>query len=273
MAPVALTVAVPRSRGRDAAVCALQHVGLPRRLRDAPRRPRAPGRAGSRRLPDRVDRVLGLGVPPTVRLQRAFAHPDSISDFERVLVWCHWMWFAVPHGSVAYVLLRRRSASPPPRRGCTRCSISARSSTGRSRPRRRGTRRRTVTSMTARPCRGAPDDDRVRRASSGGTAGSALYDVLGGNPLAAMPSLHFATSVMAAHLLSEVGPVAGALGWTLRGHARPRARLPRRALRRRPDRRRALGRDRSRSRRRASPRPSRHSPAACNGSRLGRRTR
>jgi membrane-associated phospholipid phosphatase len=41
----------------------------------------------------------------------------------------------------------------------------------------------------------------------------ALYDVLGGNPLAAMPSLHFATSVTAAHLLSEVGPVSGAIGW------------------------------------------------------------
>ena len=31
--------------------------------------------------------------------------------------------------------------------------------------------------------------------------------------MAAMPSLHFATSVMAALLLAEVGPVAGALGW------------------------------------------------------------
>ena len=41
-----------------------------------------------------------------------------------------------------------------------------------------------------------------------------LYSVLGGNPLAAMPSLHFATSLMAALLLREVGPVAGALGWT-----------------------------------------------------------
>jgi membrane-associated phospholipid phosphatase len=29
-----------------------------------------------------------------------------------------------------------------------------------------------------------------------------------------MPSLHFATSVMAAHLLSDAGPVAGAVGWT-----------------------------------------------------------
>ena len=41
-----------------------------------------------------------------------------------------------------------------------------------------------------------------------------LYDVLGGNPLAAMPSLHFATSVMAAHVLSDAGPVQGTLGWS-----------------------------------------------------------
>ncbi len=39
-----------------------------------------------------------------------------------------------------------------------------------------------------------------------------LYSVFGGNPLAAMPSLHFATSLMAALLLAEAGPLAGALG-------------------------------------------------------------
>jgi membrane-associated phospholipid phosphatase len=39
-----------------------------------------------------------------------------------------------------------------------------------------------------------------------------LYSVFGGNPLAAMPSLHFATSLMAALLLAEVGPLAGSLG-------------------------------------------------------------
>ncbi len=39
-----------------------------------------------------------------------------------------------------------------------------------------------------------------------------LYSVFGGNPLAAMPSLHFATSLMATLLLAEVGPVAGTLG-------------------------------------------------------------
>ena len=40
-----------------------------------------------------------------------------------------------------------------------------------------------------------------------------LYDSLSGNPFAAMPSLHFATSVMAAHVLSDTGPVAGTLGF------------------------------------------------------------
>ena len=41
-----------------------------------------------------------------------------------------------------------------------------------------------------------------------------LYSVFGGNPLAAMPSLHFATSLMAALLLAEAGPLTGALGWS-----------------------------------------------------------
>ena len=47
-----------------------------------------------------------------------------------------------------------------------------------------------------------------------------LYGFLGGNPLAAMPSLHFATSVMAAHLLSEVGRASGRARLGLRRDAR-----------------------------------------------------
>src|SRR6185295_2129010 len=39
-----------------------------------------------------------------------------------------------------------------------------------------------------------------------------LDGFLGGNPLAAMPSLHFATSVQPAHVLSETGALAGAVG-------------------------------------------------------------
>ncbi len=40
-----------------------------------------------------------------------------------------------------------------------------------------------------------------------------LYDGLEGNPFAAMPSLHFGSSVTAARLLSEAGRVPGALAW------------------------------------------------------------
>ena len=47
-----------------------------------------------------------------------------------------------------------------------------------------------------------------------------LYGVLGGNPLAAMPSLHFATSVTAAHVLSDTGPRRGGARLDLRRHAR-----------------------------------------------------
>jgi membrane-associated phospholipid phosphatase len=46
-----------------------------------------------------------------------------------------------------------------------------------------------------------------------GRAWPRLYDSLGGNPWAAMPSLHFATSLLAAILLAESGPVPGAAGW------------------------------------------------------------
>ena len=79
-----------------------------------------------------------------------------------------------------------------------------------------------------------------------------MYEALDGNPWAAMPSLHFATSVMAAISLAETGPVEGALGWAyaatlgfalvylgehyvtdlIAGGAAGRARPPRRAARR-----------------------------------------
>jgi membrane-associated phospholipid phosphatase len=41
-----------------------------------------------------------------------------------------------------------------------------------------------------------------------------LFNALAGNPLAAMPSLHFATSAMAAFVLADAGPIEGAVGWT-----------------------------------------------------------
>jgi membrane-associated phospholipid phosphatase len=47
-----------------------------------------------------------------------------------------------------------------------------------------------------------------------GRAWPRMYASLGGNPWAAMPSLHFATSVLAAILLSEQSAFAGTVGWS-----------------------------------------------------------
>ena len=69
-----------------------------------------------------------------------------------------------------------------------------------------------------------------------GDGWGSLYSVFGGNPLAAMPSLHFATSLMAASLLAETGRGPGMFGYGYPGDARVRAGVPRRALPRRPAR-------------------------------------
>jgi hypothetical protein len=215
-APVALCTVMPRTRGRDVALAALNmwgYLAAYKMPHDDPRKLAARVRID---YPIAVDRALGLGATPTQRLQHRFAAPGSINRFERVLVWCHWMWFFVPHVSAGYVLLRDADRFP-----------SA------------AVRMYAVFDIgavfywaipTAPPWwaaeQGHMEDRRAARVRRmmieygeqfWGERWDALYDVLGGNPLAAMPSLHFATSLMAAHLLSEVGPVAGALGWTYAG--------------------------------------------------------
>jgi hypothetical protein len=210
-APVALCVAVPRNRARDIAVCALNmwaYVAAYEMPHDDPGRLEARVRID---YPIAADRVLGLGVPPTLRLQH-LSRAGQINRVERVLVWCHWLWFFVPHSTVLYVLVRAPERFP---------SAAA--------------RMYGVFDTGAVFYWAIPTAPPWYAAADGRLAGSdelhvrrmmieygqqfwqdrweSLYDVLGGNPLAAMPSLHFATSLMAAHLLSEVGPVAGAAGW------------------------------------------------------------
>lgn len=212
LAPMALCVAMPRDRRRDVAVCALNmwaYIAAYEMPHDDPDRLAARVRVD---YPIAIDRLLGLGTPPTLRLQRAFATPGRIGRFERALVWCHWLWFAVPHGCVAYVLMRA-----PERFPAAAARMYATFDLGAM---------FYWAIPTAPPwwaaLHGRFDDGpplRMRRLMNEygeqfwGSRWAGLYDVLGGNPLAAMPSLHFATSVMGAHLLGEVGPVAGALGW------------------------------------------------------------
>ncbi|MGN6188447.1 MAG: phosphatase PAP2 family protein [Conexibacter sp.] len=212
-APVAVCVALPRTRTRDVAACALQmwaYLAAYEMPHDDPEALRERVRID---YPVQVDRVVGLGVPPTLRLQRLLRPPGEMRRVEKVLVWTHWLWFAVPHAATAYVLVRERE-----RFGRAAATTYAVFDLGA-----------VVYWLlpTAPPWyaaeRGRLGDARtppVRRMmveygeQFWKHRWGPLYSVLGGNPLAAMPSLHFATSVNAAHLLAESGRVEGAIGWT-----------------------------------------------------------
>jgi membrane-associated phospholipid phosphatase len=215
-APVGLCIAVRRSRGRDVATCALQmwaYLAAYKFPHDDPDAQRARVHVD---YPIVADRLLGLGELPSVRLQRTFASggPDAADwrKLDRVLVWAHWSWFMVPHGSLLYILARDR-------RRFTRAAVLTYAvfDIGASVYWLAPTAPPWYAAETA--VEGGEPAPAVRRmmVEYGEVfwkdGWGSLYSVFGGNPLAAMPSLHFATSVMAALLLAEVGPVAGALGF------------------------------------------------------------
>ena len=218
-APVGLAIAVRRSPRRDVAICALQmwaYLAAYKTPHDD-----ASGQAARVHIkyPIVGDRILGLGKLPTTRLQRALARtgPDGaggpeFTAVDRVLVWAHWSWFLIPHGSLLYILLRH-----PSRFSRAAVLTYAVFDVGAS---------FYWVIPTAPPwyAAGSREDGEdgeqheVRRMMVEygehfwRDGWGSLYSVFGGNPLAAMPSLHFATSLMAALLLAEVGPLPGALG-------------------------------------------------------------
>jgi membrane-associated phospholipid phosphatase len=216
-APVALCVAVRRTRTRDVAVCCLQMWAY----LAAYKTPHDDEVAQARRVhidyPIDVDHVLGLGELPTLRLQRALARVDQTNGepswrvLDKALVWAHWAWFMVPHGSLAYILVRHPERFPRAA-AMTYAVFDVGASVYWLAPTAPPW---YAASVAGREDHGAEDVRRmmVEYGEHFWRDGwGPLYSVLGGNPLAAMPSLHFATSVMAALLLAETGPVAGALG-------------------------------------------------------------
>jgi PAP2 superfamily len=207
--PPSLAVAGRRTRLRDAGMYALQMwmftMGheLPY---DDPEAARSRLRVG---YPIRVDRVIGGGELPNVRLQKALAGLGRRNAVDRILSWVHWAWFFEPHGALAWILARHpehfaRSARQMSAVFDLGCAVY-------------------MAAPTAPPWWASEEghtDAEVRRImvevgeEEWGKAWPVLYDTLGGNPWAAMPSLHFATSLMAALLLAETGTVEGAAGWT-----------------------------------------------------------
>jgi len=212
--PPALAVLRPRTRTRDVALYALQMWGFTMAHEIPYDDPEGLRRRLKIHYPIKADRLIGGGQLPNARLQRAFAHPSDPGALDRLLSFAHWAWFFVPHVSLLYVLARDDDLAPD----------------GRRFP--RAARQMAATYdlgcavyfavPTAPPWWAVEEGyalEDVRRLMLDvgeqvlGRAWPHLYESLGGNPWAAMPSLHFGSSVMAAELLRETGPVAGALGW------------------------------------------------------------
>ncbi len=108
-APIGLCVAVRRSRARDVATCCLQMWAYVAAYKSPNDDPAEQARRAHVEYPIAIDRVLGLGELPTVRLQRRLARrgPEGPRwrTLDKVLVWAHWSWFLVPHGALVYIML------------------------------------------------------------------------------------------------------------------------------------------------------------------------
>ena len=210
--PLGLAVLQPRSKRRDVALFALQMWAftvaheLPY---DDPEKLRARLRT---RYPIRTDKLIGGGRLPNARLQQALAGRPGVGVVNKLLTWTHWLWFIEPYLSLTLILVRHNERFPRSARQMAAvfdlgCAVY-------------------FAVPTAPPWWSAEQGltgEEVRRIMvevgepTWGRAWERMYDALGGNPWAAMPSLHFATSLAAALSLAEAGKVEGAVGWGYAG--------------------------------------------------------
>jgi len=207
-APFALAIAEPRTRARDAGIYALQmwaYICSYEMPNDDPEQLMRRLRAD---YPIKFDEAIGLGETPTIRLQRALGRAEVVRPHDTFLSAIHWSWFLVPHGTMAFVLLRHHDVFTKNAvmmaatfdLGCVVYWLVP-----------------TAPPWWAGSVGKMPHVRRIMTEAGEKfwkRAWKRLYDALAGNPFAAMPSLHFGTSVMAAYVLSDVGPWHGALGWT-----------------------------------------------------------
>jgi membrane-associated phospholipid phosphatase len=206
--PLAIAVLHPRSRKRDVALYAMQMWAFTM-VHELPYDdPEALRRRLKVRYPIAVDRAIGLGRLPNARLQRALRRLPGVGALDRALTWVHWLWFLEPYLALIWILLRHPRRFP--RAARQMAAVFDLGCVG-------------YFAVPTAPPWWASEQGRtgeeVRRIMVGvgeetwGKAWPAMYGALGGNPWAAMPSLHFATSTMAAISLSEAGRAEGTVGW------------------------------------------------------------
>jgi membrane-associated phospholipid phosphatase len=207
--PLGLAVLRPRSGKRDVLMYMLQMWGFTMSHElpyDDPEGLRARLKI---RYPIVADKAIGLGRLPNVRLQRALARLSRVGTLNRFLTWAHWLWFFEPYVSLAFILIRHPEHFP---RAARRLAAVFDIGCG------------VYFAVPTAPPWWASEQgytgEEVRRImvevgeETWKSAWPKMYGALGGNPWAAMPSLHFATSAVVAMSLAETGRTAGIAGWS-----------------------------------------------------------
>ena len=158
--------------------------------------------------PIRFDTVVGLGVPPGLRLQRALRKPGEVTALDKAVTVVYASWF-VPHALFAYLLARHpeycgRAGGRLAAAYHLTCPFYflapeappwwASEKEGRMDGEIERVARLVVCDILKRP---PPKDGAVP-----------------GNPWGAMPSDHISSAAITAMGLAEISPVYGAIGWT-----------------------------------------------------------
>src|ERR1700759_1169449 len=210
--PPAVAVLAPRSRKRDVALFAMQMWAFTVVHEMPYDDPEALRRRLYTRYPIKMDERIGFGRLPGSRLQTMLAGRRHSAALDRFLTITHWLCFFAPYAVLSWILARH--PDPFPRAARQLAAVFD------------GGALIYWAVPTAPPWWASEQGltkEPMRRIMFEvgeplwGRYWGPLYKALGGNPWAAMPSLHFATSVAGAVSLTEASPEEGAVGW---GYAR-----------------------------------------------------
>ena len=218
--PLAVAVALPRSKWRYAAVWAT-YVWLFKVAWEVPYdEPEKLRQRLGVRYAVRLDSLVGGGVPPTLRLQRALRDPPRVVPLDVALTAVHYSLWLAPHVALMWVLARDERRFP--RLAGRLAAVYHLTTVGywllpAAPPWYASEEHGEMDGEVAR----VPKEVSlvVKEKLEGTCAGRLLGDGSGdqplreGNPWAAMPSDHFAAASITAIGLAEVSPAAGAVGW------------------------------------------------------------
>jgi membrane-associated phospholipid phosphatase len=214
-APVALLRALPRGRIRTYLVW-LAHMWAYKVAFEVPYdRPEQLRQRLRISEPIAIDRSIGLGVPPSQRLQRRLRRPPKLTVLDKVLSGVYMLWEAEPHVALGWLLSRHPGRFPG---AALRMALTFDSTLvgyfaiptappwwaseveGEMNGEVRRVNAEVMRALQGERRPGSPDDH-----------------VSGSNPWAAWPSDHFASALSAAITLAEADPHAGVLGFAYAG--------------------------------------------------------